>query len=78
MKAAATTGSANALSPCADAYITPVVVGVLLYSSGVGPIQGFAVTLIAGILSSLFTAIIVTRLVFDWFVSGQRRSVAFG
>ncbi len=78
LKASIDGGYAKALSAIADANITTFFVGVILYSFGVGPIQGFAVTLMAGILSSLFTAIVVTRVVFDWFVSDRKRSVAFG
>src|SRR5690606_1197809 len=57
LKAAIDGGYAQALSAIADANITAFVVGISLYSFGVGPIQGFAVTLMAGILASLFTAI---------------------
>ncbi len=78
LKASIDGGYAKALSAIADANITTFFVGVILYSFGVGPIQGFAVTLMAGILSSLFTAIVATRIVFDFFVSGQRKLVAFG
>ncbi len=78
LKAAIDGGYAKALSAIADANITTFFVGVILYSFGVGPIQGFAVTLMAGILSSLFTAIVVTRIVFDYFVAERRSSVAFG
>jgi preprotein translocase subunit SecD len=38
----------------------------VLFSYGSGPIQGFAVTLMVGILTSVFTALVVTRLIFDW------------
>jgi preprotein translocase subunit SecD len=51
---------------------------VILYSFGVGPIQGFAVTLMAGILSSLFTAIIVTRLVFDYMILERKMKISYG
>jgi preprotein translocase subunit SecD len=78
LKASIDGGYAKALSAIADANITTFFVGVILYSFGVGPIQGFAVTLMAGILSSLFTAIVVTRIVFDYFVAERRTSVAFG
>jgi preprotein translocase subunit SecD len=78
LKAAIDGGYAKALSAIADANITTFFVGVILYSFGVGPIQGFAVTLMAGILASLFTAIVVTRIVFDYFVAERRSSVAFG
>ena len=78
LKASIDGGYAKALSAIADANITTFFVGVILYSFGVGPIQGFAVTLMAGILSSLFTAIIVTRIVFDYLVAERRAAVAFG
>ena len=78
LKASIDGGYAKALSAIADANITTFFVGVILYSFGVGPIQGFAVTLMAGILSSLFTAIVATRIVFDWIVADRTRNVAFG
>ena len=78
LKAAIEGGYSKALSAIADANITTFFVGVILYSFGVGPIQGFAVTLLAGIVSSLFTAIVVTRIIFDYLVSERRSSVAFG
>ena len=78
LKAAIDGGYSKALSAIADANITTFFVGVILYSFGVGPIQGFAVTLMAGIVSSLFTAIVVTRIIFDFLVSERRSSVAFG
>lgn len=78
MKAAIEAGYSKALSAIFDANITTFFVGAILYSFGVGPIQGFAVTLMAGILSSLFTAIIVSRIVFDYMVVEKRMSVSYG
>lgn len=78
LKAAIDGGYSKALSAIADANITTFFVGVILFSFGVGPIQGFAVTLMAGILCSLFTAIVVTRLVFDYLVSERKNLVAVG
>ena len=78
MRAAVDGGFAKALSAIADANITTFLIGVILYSFGVGPIQGFAVTLMAGILTSLFTALVVTRLVLDYFVQSRGTAVAFG
>ena len=49
-----------------DANITTFLAGVVLYNVGVGPVRGFAVTLMVGILTSLFTALFVTRLVFHY------------
>lgn len=71
-------GYGKALSAIVDANITTFFVGIILYSFGVGPIQGFAVTLMAGILASLFSAIVFTRIIFDYVVIGRRGAVSFG
>jgi preprotein translocase subunit SecD len=78
LKAAIAGGYANALSAILDSNITTFLVAAILYSFGKGPIQGFAVTLMAGIISSLFTAIFVTRIVFDWMVGQRRMHVSYG
>jgi preprotein translocase subunit SecD len=78
IKAAIAAGYEKSLSAILDANITTFFVGVILYSFGVGPIQGFAVTLMAGILSSLFTAIIVTRILFDYMVEERQMQVSYG
>jgi preprotein translocase subunit SecD len=78
LRASVSSGYEKALSAILDANITTFFVGVILYSFGVGPIQGFAVTLMAGILSSLFTAIIVTRLVFDYMILERQMKVSYG
>src|ERR1700690_1094418 len=49
-----------------DSNITTLLLGIILYIFGTGPIQGFATTLIIGILTSLFSAIFITRLIFEW------------
>ena len=48
-----------------DANVTTVIAAMVLYQFGTGPIRGFAVTLILGIVASMFTAIFVTRIIFD-------------
>jgi preprotein translocase subunit SecD len=78
LRSAIAAGYEQSLSAILDANITTFFVGVILYSFGVGPIQGFAVTLMAGILSSLFTAIIVTRLVFDYMVEERQMEISYG
>ena len=60
-------GFANALSTIVDANITTLIVAVLLFSFGAGPIKGFAVTLSLGILTTMFTAIFVTRALVEYF-----------
>lgn len=70
-------GFANALSSILDANITTGLTALILLVFGSGPIKGFATTLIIGILTSLFTAIFITRLLVDWYCSGKGRSLDF-
>lgn len=78
LKASIEGGYAKALSAIFDANITTFFVGAILYSFGVGPIKGFAVTLMAGIIASMFSAIVITRIVFDYMVIDRRMSVNYG
>lgn len=58
-------GYSRAFSSILDSHVTTLAAAFLLYIYGVGPIQGFAVTLMIGTAASLFTAIVVTRVLFD-------------
>lgn len=58
-------GYKKAVITIADANITTLITAIVLYQFGTGPIKGFAVTLSLGILASMFTAIVVTRAIFD-------------
>ena len=58
-------GYKNAMSSIIDSQVTTLLLGIILYTFGTGPIQGFATTLIIGIFSSLFCAIFITRIIFD-------------
>lgn len=71
-------GYANAMSAILDANITTFLTAVILFSFGMGPIKGFAVTLMAGIVASLFSAIIITRVIVDWLARGKNPAVSFG
>ncbi|MGB5980668.1 MAG: protein translocase subunit SecDF [Nonlabens sp.] len=71
-----TDGFNNALSSILDANITTLLTAIILYVFGTGPIQGFATTLIIGILTSLFTAIFITRLFVDGYVKNGKK-IAF-
>lgn len=62
-------GFGNALSSILDANITTLLTAIILFVFGTGPIKGFATTLIIGIVTSLFTAIFITRLLVDWYVN---------
>lgn len=78
MKAAISTGYANAMSAIVDSNLTTAFVGIILLSFGIGPIKGFAVTLLAGIASSLFSAIVITRVVIDYLTRNNPDAVSFG
>ncbi len=68
VRAAIDVGYGKAFITIVDANVTTFIAGLVLYTYGSGPIQGFALTLMIGILSSLFTAIVVTRTIFDYFL----------
>jgi preprotein translocase subunit SecD len=61
------TGYKRAFITIIDTHITGIISAIFLIIFGTGPIKGFAVTLIIGLLASLFTAVFVTRIVFDYF-----------
>ncbi len=65
-------GYEKALGTIADANITTLIAAVVLLAMGSGPVQGFAVTLAIGILTSMFTAIVGTRAVINLAISGKR------
>ena len=67
-RAAVDGGYAKATLTILDANITTLIAAIVLFQFGTGPVKGFAVTLSIGILASLFTAIIVARLMFDYLI----------
>lgn len=69
--AAISNGFERAALTIMDANITTLIVAVVLFQFGTGPVKGFAVTLTLGILSSLFTALFVSRVIFDYIYSGK-------
>ncbi len=68
-------GYGQALSTIMDANITTLLAGIILFQLGSGPIRGFAVTLAIGIVSSVFTAFVLTRLFIALWVRNHRRDV---
>ncbi|WP_149275037.1 protein translocase subunit SecDF [Pareuzebyella sediminis] len=70
-------GFSNALSSILDANITTGLTAIILFVFGSGPIKGFATTLLIGIVTSLFTAIFITRLLVDWYIGGKTRRLDF-
>ncbi len=77
IKLAIADGYINAYSAIIDGNVTTLLTGIVLYTFGSGPVQGFATTLIIGILSSLFSAIFISRLVFSYFLD-RNKTIAFG
>ena len=66
MKQAVAAGYGNAFSAIFDSNLTSLITGVILLTTGTGPIRGFATTWIIGIIVSFFTAVFLTRLVYDY------------
>jgi len=73
IKLAITDGYKNAYSSIIDANVTTLLTGIILFAFGSGPIQGFATTLIIGIVTSLFSAIFITRLTFEKMLEKQSK-----
>ena len=65
-RAAVAAGYSRATLTILDANVTTLIAALVLFQFGTGPVKGFAVTLSMGVLSSLFTALILTRSVFDY------------
>ncbi|NJO87005.1 MAG: protein translocase subunit SecF [Lewinella sp.] len=76
LAAAVSDGFSNSYSAIIDANVTTILVALVLTYFGLGPIKGFAVVLIIGVLCSLFTAVLVARLAIDWWV-GRGKSLSF-
>ncbi len=72
VRAAVDAGYARSWPSIIDGHMTLFISGLILAQYGSGPVKGFAVTLIVGILCSLFTGVFCTRLVFDWWVRGAK------
>ena len=65
-------GYGRAFTAIFDSNLTTIITGVILFVVGTGPVRGFAITLTAGVVISMFTAVVVTRLVFDHCVDPSR------
>ena len=76
-RAAVDAGYDRATLTILDANVTTLIAALVLFQFGTGPVKGFAVTLSLGVLSSLFTALILTRLIFDYFLIKRKiRSIS--
>ncbi|MDR0976418.1 MAG: protein translocase subunit SecDF [Prevotellaceae bacterium] len=72
VKKALADGYSNAFSAIFDSNLTSIITGIILFNFGTGPIRGFATTLIIGILISFFTAVFMTRLVYEHFMNKDK------
>jgi SecD/SecF fusion protein len=72
IKLAIADGYKGALSAIMDSNITTLLTGIVLYIFGTGPIKGFATTLVIGIFTSLFSAIWITRLIYEWLLKRNK------
>jgi len=72
VKKALADGYSNAFSAIFDSNLTSIITGIILFNFGTGPIRGFATTLIIGILISFFTAMFMTRLVYEYFMNKDK------
>ena len=72
VKKALADGYSNAFSAIFDSNLTSIITGIILFNFGTGPIRGFATTLIIGILVSFFTAVFMTRLVYEHFMNKDK------
>jgi len=73
-QAAINAGYEKAFSSIADANITTLIAAIVLFGIGSGPIKGFAITLMLGIITSMFTAIVGTRTIINLVYGGRKLS----
>ncbi|MBE2227630.1 MAG: protein translocase subunit SecD, partial [Ignavibacteria bacterium] len=78
IKTAIEIGYKKAFSAIFDGHVTSIITAIILYQFGTGPIQGFALTLLIGLIANLFTAIVMTRIVFDVMTDKGKSTINFG
>ncbi|MBZ5606614.1 MAG: protein translocase subunit SecD [Acidobacteriia bacterium] len=74
--AAVDAGFSKAFATIVDTHVTTVVSCAFLFIFGTGPVKGFAVTLVIGLIANVFTAVFVSKTIFDWELSGKRQVAA--
>jgi preprotein translocase subunit SecD len=71
-RAAVDAGYERATLTILDANVTTLIAALVLFQFGTGPVKGFAVTLSLGVIASLFTALILTRIIFDYYLINRK------
>ncbi|HEX2877305.1 MAG TPA: protein translocase subunit SecD [Polyangiaceae bacterium] len=74
MRAAVEVGYKRALAAIIDGHVTTIIAGLVLAQYGTGPLKGFAITLMVGVICNIFTGVVVTRLMFDLWVRWTGRT----
>jgi preprotein translocase subunit SecD len=69
-------GFSHAWITIVDTHVTTIVSAAILFIFGTGPVRGFATTLVFGLTANLFTAVFVSRAIFDWILSRKQRGEA--
>ena len=77
LTAAIDAGFAKAFTAIFDSNITTFITGVVLFYFGTGPVKGFALTLMVGIAASMFSALVITRVIFDM-ITERGKTINFG
>jgi preprotein translocase subunit SecD len=77
LRQAVAVGYDRAFRTILDANVTTIISAIFLFQFGTGPIKGFAITLIFGLIANMFTAVFMTRMVFDFMLSrGKTESLS--
>jgi len=78
LRAAIDTGYSRAFTAVIDTHMTGIITGIILYQFGTGPVQGFALTLIIGLAASLFSAVVITHVIFHIMLDRGSRHINLG
>lgn len=70
-------GFARALKTVLDANFTTLICSLVLFQFGAGPIRGFAVTLSIGIITTLFTCVVLSKMMIDWYMRGKNKKIGY-
>jgi protein-export membrane protein SecD len=70
-------GFSRALKTVMDANLTTLICSLVLFQFGAGPIRGFAVTLSIGIFTTLFTCVLLSKVIIDWYMGGKNRTIGY-
>ena len=70
-------GFTRSVKTVMDGNLTNLICSLILFEFGAGPIRGFAVTLSIGVLTTLFTCLVLSRLLIDWYMHGKNKKIGY-